>query len=153
MNASAVTLAARLTRLWTRVYTFGMPDDVRESRRAEIESDLWEWRHDVGARGRGAPSEAHVLARLVRGVPDDLSWRLEQVVMPRAAVWGMTASGLAVLAASGWLFVWIGDPEVPRPPAAPTLRMEAFLAPPPPPPPPPPRLGLPPPPPPPPPPR
>jgi len=39
-------LATALVRLWTRVFTLGMPDRVREWRRAEIESDLWEQAHD-----------------------------------------------------------------------------------------------------------
>jgi hypothetical protein len=142
MNAFFVTAAVDMTRLWTRLYTSGMPDDVQEARRAEIESDLWEWRHDLDARGRGAPSAGHVVARLVRSVPDDLAWRIEHVMMPRVAVWGMTAAGLAVFVASAWLLAWMSDSGMPQPPAAPTLHMEAFLTPPPPPPPPPPPLGF-----------
>ena len=149
MSVSLVTIAVGLTRLWTRLYTCRLPDDLRNARRAEIESDMWEWRHDAKARGHGQPTAAHVLARLICGVPDDLSWRIEHALIPRGAVWGMTAAGLGVLFASVWVLVWMHDPGMPRPPAAPTLHMEAFLAPPPPPPPPPPRFGsLPPPPPP-----
>jgi hypothetical protein len=150
MSARLVTIVVGLTRLWTRLYTFRLPDDVRNARRAEIESDVWEWRHDAQAGGQDQPTAAHVLARLICGVPDDLTWRIEHGPLPRGAVWGMMAASLGVLFASVWLLAWMNDPEIPRPPAAPTLHMEAFLAPPPPPPPPPPprRFGLPPPPPP-----
>ena len=148
MSVSLVTIAVGLTRLWTRLYTCRLPDDLRNARRAEIESDLWDWRHDVRAGGHDQPTAMRLLARLICGVPDDLSWRIEQVLIPRGAVWGMTAASLGVLFASVWLLAWMNDLEIPRPPAAPTLHMEAFLAPPPPPPPPPLRFGLPPPPPP-----
>ena len=148
MSARLVTMAVGLTSLWTRLYTFRLPDDLRNARRAEVESDVWEWCHDAQARGPGRPTVMHVLARLICGMPDDLSWRIEHALIPRGAVWGMTAAGLGVLCASVWVLAWMNDPEIPRPPAAPTLRMEAFLAPPPPPPPPPLRFGLPPPPPP-----
>ena len=61
--------AAGMARWWTRVYTAGLPDDLRDARRAEVESDLWESVAD------GAPSR-HILARLVLGVVDDLTWSL-----------------------------------------------------------------------------
>ena len=59
--------AAGIARWWTRVYTAGLPDHLREARRAEVESDLWESLSD------GAPSR-HILARLALGIADDLSW-------------------------------------------------------------------------------
>jgi hypothetical protein len=61
--------AADLARWWTRVYTAGLPDELREMRRAEVECDLWESLAD------GAPSR-HILARLALGLPDDLTWSL-----------------------------------------------------------------------------
>ena len=61
--------AAGVARWWTRVYTAGLPDHLRDARRAEMESDLWESLAD------GAPSR-HILARLALGVPDDLTWSL-----------------------------------------------------------------------------
>jgi hypothetical protein len=61
--------AAGMARWWTRVYTAGLPADLREARRAEVESDLWESVSD------GAPSR-HILARLVLGIVDDVSWSL-----------------------------------------------------------------------------
>jgi hypothetical protein len=61
--------AAGVARWWTRLYTAGLPIDLRDARRAEVESDLWESVAD------GAPSR-HILARVALGIVDDLSWSL-----------------------------------------------------------------------------
>ena len=61
--------AVALTRTWLRLYTLGLPPEVRESRRAEIESDIWESLHDSTASG------SQILPRLAAGVLDDVSWR------------------------------------------------------------------------------
>jgi hypothetical protein len=53
-----------------------MPAAWAESRRAEIESDLWELRHDPGG-GRGLAPAVQVLVRLFAGAADDLCWRVE----------------------------------------------------------------------------
>jgi hypothetical protein len=62
-------IAADIARWWTRIYTAGLPEELRENRRAEVESDLWESLAD------GAPSH-HILARTALGLPDDLTWSL-----------------------------------------------------------------------------
>jgi hypothetical protein len=46
---------------------------VRDARRAEIMSDLWEQCHAEGTRGRCAATALAVLGRVVRGVPADLA--------------------------------------------------------------------------------
>jgi hypothetical protein len=116
-----------LVRVWTYLYTFGLPSEVRDRRCAEIESDLWESEHDPDI-----PRHAPVL-RLLRGLPADLLWRLE--VTPgrhyaRAAAGVVVGTG--VLAMTLWAFV-------PRlvPPSAPPrrlVRVTVGLMPPPPPP-------------------
>ena len=53
-------LALALVRLWTTLYTSGMPRGLRETRRAEIESDLWESQHD-----RRPESDAGVAAQML----------------------------------------------------------------------------------------
>jgi hypothetical protein len=64
---------------WVRLYTIGLDADAKDARRAEIESDLWEHGAGNGAEGVGPQTTAlQVLARLILGVPADLSWRLEQ---------------------------------------------------------------------------
>ena len=77
MSAYAIRLAARLTRLWVYLYTLGLPPKMKDVRRQEIESDLWEQGFAEGGKPEGiAP---HVLARWLLGIPADLLWRLEQV--------------------------------------------------------------------------
>jgi hypothetical protein len=77
MTSPALRFVVALVRGWTRLYTSGQEPAVRDARRAEIESDLWELQHDGDGDPVVAPA-AHVLARLLLGVPDDLSWRYEQ---------------------------------------------------------------------------
>lgn len=54
---------------WTDHYTRGLPGDVRDRRRAEIESDVFEQRR------AGTASDGAVWWRTVRGIPADLAWR------------------------------------------------------------------------------
>jgi hypothetical protein len=68
-------------RLWLRCYTTGLPRDVRDDRRAEIESDLWEQTHDPAADP--AAIGPHLAARALLGVPADLAWRLERSRLAR----------------------------------------------------------------------
>lgn len=66
-------LAAAAVRLWTRLYTWRLDEDVRSERLAEIESDLWEAKHDA------APLAGwDILMRLGRGIPADLAWQGEE---------------------------------------------------------------------------
>jgi hypothetical protein len=73
---TSLRLATAFVRVWTRVYTSRTSPALREERRAEIESDLWELQHDLET-GRGLAPSVQVIARLLLGVPDDLCWRLE----------------------------------------------------------------------------
>jgi hypothetical protein len=69
----------RVTRHWVRLYTAGLPPEIRDTRRAELESDLWEQEHDAAAAdGRLMKAAMQVLHRLVRGIPADLCWRQQQ---------------------------------------------------------------------------
>lgn len=73
------TLVLALVRAWVRLYTRGLPADLRDARRAEIECDVWEQRRDEQSRRvRPSASALHVLGRVLRGAPSDLSWRLER---------------------------------------------------------------------------
>ena len=76
MTTSAVRLAAAIVRAWTRVYTSGLPAELREARREEIESDLWEDVHDQ-ERSSGLLA-VQMIARMLIGMPDDVGWRSEQ---------------------------------------------------------------------------
>jgi len=109
-----VSVAATIVRTWTRAYTCGMPSMWAERRRAEIESDLWELRNDPdGARLSPA---IQISARLVTGIADDVSWRLERTtfddnVLLRKAV------TIAALAAVALVLLWT-SPGANRSPVA-----------------------------------
>jgi hypothetical protein len=132
-------LAARTVRGWTRLYTWRLERPVREARRAEIESDLWE--HLNAEQGdRTLPLE--IVNRLVLGIPDDLRWRIEHVSshplsVGRAIAWSV---GSIAVVACLWVGLTMRPAEPPQPPPVPdfTGRYVQKPAPPPPPPPPPP---------------
>ena len=68
--------AASFAQGWVNFYTDGLPPDVRDGRRDEIASDVWEQTHDTpseGAGSRGIP--LHMLMRTFIGMPSDFSWR------------------------------------------------------------------------------
>jgi hypothetical protein len=108
--------ACELVRIWTRLYTAGLPLLARQTRLDEIESDLWDSAHDprrpLGAR--------QVLARLLLGVPDDVQWRVART-SPR----GIAAIALSLVGAVtlfGWLYVNVLSPQsLPRPHGRPML--------------------------------
>jgi hypothetical protein len=89
--------AAGVARWWTRVYTAGLPNDLRDMRRAEVESDLWESLAD------GAPSH-HILARLALGLADDLTWSLTFMDTTTRNTTGWSLGSLVVLGAA-WLWL------------------------------------------------
>jgi TonB family protein len=128
-------LANAAVRLWTRVYTWRVPPPMRDARREEIESDLWESEHDQALDGRLGLS-LRVFARLLIGIPDDLGWRVEQVrtmersMRFRIALLGGVAGVLAL-----WLAVTSSPTQLPTPPASPFSRIAVSGDPPPPPPP------------------
>jgi hypothetical protein len=95
--------ALALVRGWTCLYTAAMAPALRDARRAEIESDLWEFHED--ARRRGYPPSAigaHMLLRLVLGMPADLFWRAEDAHVPSRIV----QDALWATAVASVVFVW-----------------------------------------------
>jgi hypothetical protein len=139
MNPSRVSLrlALALVRAWTRVYTTGLPQALRERRVTEIESDVWEHcHHSIDS----AADSLAIVGRLVRGIPDDLGWRVAcfnaDVPVRRWAV--ATVLTIAILTSSIWIVVATRTLPLPTPPAPPDLVIRRTSYPPPPPPPPPP---------------
>jgi hypothetical protein len=138
MMSRALQLAIALVRLWTRVYTARMSPELREARRAEIESDLWESQHDPVPR-RDLHPIVHVLVRLARGVPDDLRWRATHAsigVRPVQTI--VVLTGVVLFLAALWIFELVRTADLSLP-SAPPPRFTTTLPPPPPPPAPPPR--------------
>jgi hypothetical protein len=139
MRRWLLTCAVMLVRAWTRAYTAGMDAEICRRRSGEIESDLWESLHDpenTGAAGM------HILARIVRGMPADLSWRLEYSMAGGGLMWRKLAlAGMAAFAALTvfWSLSSLSEPmPLPSLPSKPIpIYVERRQGPPPPPPPPP----------------
>ena len=79
MNFEMVTGAHGAVRWWVSAYTWGLPVDLRDRRRLEIESDLWEQQNKL-EKGSSSPGNAaiQVLVRFLGGVPADLLWRWDE---------------------------------------------------------------------------
>jgi hypothetical protein len=89
--------AVRLVRWWTRVYTSVLPPDLRASRQAEIESDLWESLADPGAA-------RDIVSRLLFGVVDDVAWSVEHMSTgTRASAWWSLGSLLTLTMSIAWV--------------------------------------------------
>ena len=68
-----------LVQIWVRLYTIGLPAEVKMIRRGEIYSDLWEQRQDAGQPHQGQRGVMwHMLGRMVFGMLNDLFWRSER---------------------------------------------------------------------------
>src|SRR5690349_5198660 len=60
-----------LARWWVSVYTCGLPAEVAEARRAELDSDIHE---HLAAAGSGAA----VAGRTLRGMAADVLWHVDE---------------------------------------------------------------------------
>jgi hypothetical protein len=106
--------SAGLVRRWVGFYTRGLSAEVRDGRREEIESHLWDQLEEATSTGRSDRSiGADILMRLVLGLPADLSWRTTRTAnrQARPATEGTAATGTRVvglLAIVGGLGVAIG---------------------------------------------
>jgi hypothetical protein len=96
-----IALVLAIARGWLRIYTRGTPAAVRDARRAEIECDLWEQRHEQQSRDQRVTATAlDVLGRVVRGVPSDLSWRVQH--RERRGVARRLRGGVVAARRYGW---------------------------------------------------
>jgi len=84
MNA-ALALSVGLARSWVMLYTLRLPLEIREARRSEIDSDLWEQQWLASRRGDPAVGTAiEVLVRMLLGVMSDITWRAQAGAWTRA---------------------------------------------------------------------
>jgi hypothetical protein len=101
----------RLALWWVERYTRGLDASVREERRAELASDLWEHR---AAEGATRATQLAIASRCLRGAPADLSWRRSRARRRRARPgrtqvvrglgWAVAGAAYAVLVAQhAWL--------------------------------------------------
>lgn len=137
MTSFLVRISVATVRTWTRVYTWHMPRSIREARRAEIESDLWECQADEGA---AAALPIQIIGRLVLGAFDDVRWRVDHMsrdlhVARRTLVFSVVATAMLT---GVWIVLGTTTGTPPQAPAAPEIRWERAQYPEPPPPPPPP---------------
>jgi hypothetical protein len=130
MTTFSQRAAVALVRAWTSLYTSGAPPVLRERRRSEIESDLWESLHDHAPTGRTLSLFA-ISSRLVLGIPDDLVWRAAHTLprTRRIASITLTAAAAACIVGTLWLYEQLRALELPVPPN----KMNFVAAPPPPP--------------------
>jgi hypothetical protein len=74
----ALALSVGMARSWIALYTLRLPLEIREGRRGEIDSDLWEQQWLAARRGDPAFGTAiEVLARMLFGVISDITWRAQ----------------------------------------------------------------------------
>ena len=76
--STALRIAVTVARTWVHLYTSRMPTELRVTRRAEIDADLWD--HDNDAQEDGVPplvTAMEIFLRTGLGVLDDLSWCFE----------------------------------------------------------------------------
>ena len=66
------------------MYTWRLPPEVREARREEIASDLWESAHDPHVTQ--VELVIQMVTRLTFGIADDLAWRLARVRVTRSVM-------------------------------------------------------------------
>jgi hypothetical protein len=100
-------LPERVAEAWVAFYTRGLPSEVRDDRRAELRSDLWEHRRHAAADGHGRLRwSLQVGGRVVRGMPDDLWWRFAQQAASRSP----TAASERRRQLLAWLFDWVVSP-------------------------------------------
>jgi hypothetical protein len=106
--------AAELVRQWVGLYTRGLPGQVRQDRRDEIDSDLWSQARDAEAPGHSERSVAvEILVRLLLGIPADLSWRIERNRLAHGAAVPQTSAKIsvrpvalmAIFGGAGWV-IW-----------------------------------------------
>jgi hypothetical protein len=100
-------LPVRVAERWVAFYTRGLPGEVRDARRAELRSDLFEHRQHASANGHGRLRwSLQVGGRVVRGMADDLWWRFAQQAATRPA----TEAAERRRHLLAWLFDWVVTP-------------------------------------------
>jgi len=76
--SAALALSVGLARSWVALYILRLPLDIRDARRSEIDSDLWEQQWLAARRGDPALGTAiEVLTRMLLGIISDITWRAQ----------------------------------------------------------------------------
>lgn len=72
-------IAAWTVRCWVALYTLGLPAELRQQRRAELGSDIWEQTRSVSGQMSDFGTAFQIFTRALSGVPADLIWRAEMI--------------------------------------------------------------------------
>ena len=82
--STALALTVGMARSWVALYTVRLPNEIREARRSEIDSDLWEQQWLAARRGDPPFGTAiEVLARMLLGIISDITWRAQAGALAR----------------------------------------------------------------------
>jgi hypothetical protein len=100
---------ARVIRAWVAVYTKGLPAELALDRQAVIEADLWEEAEAARWLGETPNLARQRWSRWIRGLPADVTWRLEQqrrvTKMPRRTDMRISKAQLAAIGVVTILYV------------------------------------------------
>jgi hypothetical protein len=81
----SVSIAIGAVRTWVALYTFGLPSNLRDERRTEVDCDLWEQRLSAHLQGERALATAgEVVLRLILGMISDIMWRVQASLSARS---------------------------------------------------------------------
>lgn len=103
-------------RGWVAIYTFGLPRPMRARRRDEIAADLADELADAIRRGTSRQLFRRRISLLLRGIPDDLTWRFIDAPAFAAAYrrpavwvplsrWSLMLSAVVAIGAAGALAI------------------------------------------------
>lgn len=84
LAAFALPAVDWLVTRWVHLYTWLLPSEIRDQRREEIRSELFEQRREETTEGYN-PVEiaARMLLRSILGIPGDVSWSAERYLNSR----------------------------------------------------------------------
>jgi len=77
-SSGASDRPTRAVRAWVGFYTRGLPAELAATRLALMDAELWDEAQAAEWLGESATLGRQRMSRMVRGVPADLAWRLEQ---------------------------------------------------------------------------
>src|SRR5690349_19258531 len=72
------SLAVAIVRAWVRAYTWGLSEAIAETRRQEIDADLWSFVHDPANGPNRLRLGTNIITRALLGAWDDIAWRAGQ---------------------------------------------------------------------------
>ena len=103
MKSLNLNMVMKFTEAWVYFYTIGLPEKIRKARQDEINSDIWEHLQDLRRENK---SLTEIIGRLLRGMPADIIWRLNQSEATIARVFiSLPRSCLKVLVVLAGIFV------------------------------------------------